>query len=159
MGSSQSAPVQVVNTIEQFGYYPATVFKFFVVIGIIVPLLYTTAICVLSPITSYPNQPGSVHNGNNVMVSQPCSVAHPHPQRKLGNKLCGRQDANFAANLPAAAANTLRHPCHLLTMLGLFSENDPSKPPPDTSICVRSSFKKIRLRVRPPCCQLGQTQK
>ena len=36
MGSSQSAPVQqVVNTIEQFGYHPPTVFKFFVVIGII----------------------------------------------------------------------------------------------------------------------------
>ena len=36
MGSSQSVPVQqVVNTIEQFGYHPATVFKFFVVIGII----------------------------------------------------------------------------------------------------------------------------
>ena len=36
MGSSQSAPVQqVVNTIEQFGYHPATVFKFFIVIGII----------------------------------------------------------------------------------------------------------------------------
>ena len=36
MGSSQSAPVQqVVNTIEQFGYHPATVFKFFVVIGIL----------------------------------------------------------------------------------------------------------------------------
>ena len=36
MGSSQSAPVQqVVNTIEQFGYHPARVFKFFVVIGII----------------------------------------------------------------------------------------------------------------------------
>ena len=36
MGSSQSAPVQqVVNTIKQFGYHPTTVFKFFVVIGII----------------------------------------------------------------------------------------------------------------------------
>ena len=36
MGSSQSAPVQqVVNTIEQFGYQPAAVFKFFVVIGIL----------------------------------------------------------------------------------------------------------------------------
>ena len=36
MGSSQLAPVQqVVNTIEQFGYHPATVFKFFIVIGII----------------------------------------------------------------------------------------------------------------------------
>ena len=36
MGSSQSAPVQqVVNTIKQFGYHTATVFKFFVVIGII----------------------------------------------------------------------------------------------------------------------------
>ena len=36
MGSTQSATVQeVVNTIEQFGYYLATVFKFFVVIGII----------------------------------------------------------------------------------------------------------------------------
>ena len=36
MGSSQSAPIrQVVNTIEPFGYHPATVFKFFVVIGII----------------------------------------------------------------------------------------------------------------------------
>ena len=33
MGSSQSAPVQqVVNTIEQFGYHPATVFKFFICI-------------------------------------------------------------------------------------------------------------------------------
>ena len=33
MGSSQSAPVQqVVNTIEQFVYHPATMFKFFVVI-------------------------------------------------------------------------------------------------------------------------------
>ena len=36
MGSSQSAPVQqVVNTFEQFRYHPATVFKFFVIIGII----------------------------------------------------------------------------------------------------------------------------
>ena len=36
MGSSQSAPVQqVVNTIEQFGYPPATVFKFFAIICII----------------------------------------------------------------------------------------------------------------------------
>ena len=36
MASSQSALVQqVVNTIEQFGYHPATVFKLFVVIGII----------------------------------------------------------------------------------------------------------------------------
>ena len=36
MGSSQSAPVQqVVYTIELFGYHPATVFKFFIVIGII----------------------------------------------------------------------------------------------------------------------------
>ena len=35
MGSSQSDLVQVVNTIEQLGYHPAAVFKFFVVIGII----------------------------------------------------------------------------------------------------------------------------
>ena len=36
MGSSQFAPVQqVVNTIEQFGYHPATVFKSYIVIGII----------------------------------------------------------------------------------------------------------------------------
>ena len=36
MGSSQSTPVQqVVNTIEKFGYHPATVSKFFVFIGII----------------------------------------------------------------------------------------------------------------------------
>ena len=61
--------------------------------------------------------------------------------------------------LPAAAASTLRHPRHLLTIFGLSSENDLSKPPPDTSICVRSNFEKIRLRVRPPCCQLGQTMK
>ena len=32
MGSSQTAPIQqIVNTIEQFGYHPATVFKFFVI--------------------------------------------------------------------------------------------------------------------------------
>ena len=65
----------------------------------------------------------------------------------------------FQPILPAAVANTIRHPRHLLTMLGLSSENDPSKPPPDTSISVRSSFEKIRLRVRPPFCQLGQTMK
>ena len=36
MGSSQYAPVQqVVNTNEQFGYHPATKFKFFVGIGFI----------------------------------------------------------------------------------------------------------------------------
>ena len=61
--------------------------------------------------------------------------------------------------LPAAAANTIRHPRHLLTMLGLSLESDPSKPPTDMSICVRSSFVKIRLQVRPPCCQLRQTMK
>ena len=40
-------------------------------------------------------------------------------------------------------------------MFGLSSENDPSRPPPDTSISAHSSFEKIRLRVRPPCCQLS----
>ena len=36
IGSSQSAPLQEVdNTIEQFGYNPATVFKFFILISII----------------------------------------------------------------------------------------------------------------------------
>ena len=39
--------------------------------------------------------------------------------------------------LPAATASTLRHPGHLLTMLGLSKESDLLKPPPDTSICAR----------------------
>ena len=157
MGFSKSAQVQqVVNTIEQFGYHPATVFKFFVVIGILagvtlialaiwrhkkaldvsaplraakvhwkatqqdayieyartrsppppaatmppppaslitvnkntgamgfIPNRYPAPIHnghMVSTLASYPNQPGSVHNGNNGLVSQPHSVAHPHPQ-------------------------------------------------------------------------------
>ena len=162
MGSSQSALVQqVVNMIKQFGYHPATVFKFFIVIGIIasvsiiamaiwrhkkaldvsaplraakvlrketqqdiayienartrspppptttmpppppppppsfptvnenpgamgfLPSHYPPALHngnLVSPISTYPNQPVSVHNGNNGMVSQPHSIAHPIAQ-------------------------------------------------------------------------------
>ena len=61
--------------------------------------------------------------------------------------------------LPAVAANTLRHPRHLLTMLRLSKESDLSKHPPDMSICARSNITRIQLRVQAPCCQLGQTQK
>ena len=52
MGSSQSVPVQqVVNTIEQFGYHPATVFKFFVVIGILA-IVTIIALATKKPLTS-----------------------------------------------------------------------------------------------------------
>ena len=161
MGSSQYAPVQqVVNTIEQFDYHPATVFKFFIVIGIIagvtiinlviwqhkkaldvsaplraakvlrkatqqdvyieyartclppppaatmpppsppppptfatvnknpgamgfLPSHYPPAIHngnLVSPLTPYPNQPASIRNCNNGMVSQSHAIAHQNPQ-------------------------------------------------------------------------------
>ena len=199
MGSSQLAPVQqVVNTIEQFGYHPATVFKFFVVIGIIAKVLrkatqqdaYIEYERTRSPpptTTTIPPPPPSFSTFNEsagtmgfflliilsiyttaiwCLLSKPiCTslfqftiatmVWSANPIQSIillhnENMATSCQDGrmlNLQPILPAAAASTYRRPRHLLTMLGLSQENDLSEIPPDTSICARSSFEKICLRI------------
>ena len=205
MGSSQSAPVQqVVNTIEQFGYHPATVFKFFTVIGIIAGVSIVSlpiwrhkkALDVSAPLraakvlrkatqqTHISNMPGQ---DRHLHLQQRCR--HPHhchllPSTKTLEQwvfflviilplyttviwyllsrptrtslfqftmatmvwsanpipsLIQLHSENMATSyadgrmltsqpiLPAAAASTLQHPRHLLTMFGLSSESDLSK--------------------------------
>ena len=107
----------------------------------------------VSTLTPYPNQPGLIHNCNIGLVSQSHSVAHPNPQRKHGNKLCGRQDNNFAANSPCRCSKHLTTPSppayHVRTVIG------------ERSLETSSGCQYVpvpRLRVCPPCCQLGQTR-
>ena len=253
MGSNQLAPVQqVVNTIEQFGYHPATVFKFFIIISIIARVTIIHCLSNLEAQEGTRRQrstscckgslqgpsTGRIHRvcKDNLHHWQPQGCRHRRHHRRrhhrrhhhrrhhrrllpstkmleqwgvflliilsinttviwcllskpirtsifqfimatmvwsanpiqsiimlhnenMATSYADSRTLTLQPTLPAIAANTYRRPCHLLTMLGLSTGNDLSKPPPDTSICDLSSFERICLRIRAPCCQLGQTQK
>ena len=133
------------RTLHQWGFF----------LLIILPLYTTVIWCLLSrPIHTSILQFTTATMVWSVNPAQSLILIH---NENLATSYADGRTLTSQLILPAAATNTFRHPHHLLTMLGLSSVNDPSKPSPDTWMCVRSSFEKIR--VRPPCCQLGQTMK
>ena len=55
------------------------------------------------PVQAYPHQPLPVLPGNHGVVGHSDGFVAVNPQWKYGNKLCGRQDANFAAFSPCCS--------------------------------------------------------